>query len=292
MIIVLCGNQGGGWHVEDLRRAANGIGVPFEARSWRSLSGNIGFSPIAAAGDVVLDDARLVLLRTMPAGTLEQIVFRMDLIGRLHAAGVNVLNPPRAIEMAVDKYLSLRCLAEAGLPVPRTVVCQTLDDAMNAFEALGEDVVIKPLFGSEGFGMTRLNDRALAQRAFAMLQNMGSAIYVQEFLNHNGSDLRLFVLGDRMLCAMRRINEHDWKTNIAVGGRAEAFTPDTALTEMAVKAAGVCQSPIAGVDILLCNGEPSVLEVNAVPGWRALSKVTGVDVSTEVLEYALQLQPN
>ncbi len=111
----------------------------------------------------------------MPPGSLEQVVFRMDALGRLEAAGATVINPPRAIECAVDKYLTTARLAAAGLLVPRTVACQTVEDAMAAFELLGGDVVIKPLFGSEGRGITRLQDEALAERAFRLLVQLGAS---------------------------------------------------------------------------------------------------------------------
>ena len=94
----------------------------------------------------------------MPPGSLEQVVFRMDLLARLEAAGTWSFNPARAIEAAVDKYLTTARLAAAGLPVPRTGVCQTVEDALAGFDALGGDVVLKPLFGGEGRGIARLAD--------------------------------------------------------------------------------------------------------------------------------------
>ena len=94
----------------------------------------------------------------MPPGSLEQVVFRMDVLNRLQARGVTVLNSPRALEMCVDKYLASACLETAGLPVPPTIVCQDAETALEAFEQLGGDVVVKPLFGSEGRGMVRVSD--------------------------------------------------------------------------------------------------------------------------------------
>ena len=86
----------------------------------------------------------------MPPGSLEQVVFRMDALHRIAAAGVPVLNPPRAVEAAVDKYLTLALLEAAALPVPPTWAGQGATEALAAFDALGGDVVVKPLFGSEG----------------------------------------------------------------------------------------------------------------------------------------------
>jgi ribosomal protein S6--L-glutamate ligase len=221
----------------------------------------------------------------MPPGSLEQVVFRMDCLARLEAAGVTVINPARAIEAAVDKFLTSAKLQAAGLLTPRTITCQTADDAMLAFEKLGGDVVVKPLFGSEGRGITRINDEALALRAFRMLAQLGAVLYVQEFIPHEGHDLRLMVIGERTL-AMRRANPLDWRTNISRGAKAEAFVPDDSLIAMARQATDSVGAPLAGVDLLPGrDGQLYVLEVNAVPGWKGLAKALNVDVARLVLDF-------
>jgi len=222
----------------------------------------------------------------MPAGSLEQIVFRMDLIGRLAAAGKCVINPPRAIEVAVDKYLALSRMAAAGLHVPPTIVCQRPSDALAAFDELGGDIVLKPLFGSEGVGITRITDRDLAERAFNMLDRMSSVIYVQKFIDHGGGDLRLFVIGKQVVASMRRVGA-GWKTNIAQGGRGEPFSPTDELRDVALRAAAACETLVTGVDILMDQTDrPIVLEVNGVPGWQTISAVTGVDIAERIVEFA------
>src|SRR5689334_18576049 len=110
-----------GWHVRDLRRAAAALGHSAEVVDFRRAT---------------------VVVRTMPPGSLEQVVFRMDLLHRARARGVPVLNPPAALEACVDKYLATARLAAAGLPVPPTAVCQHADAALEAFHALGGDVVV------------------------------------------------------------------------------------------------------------------------------------------------------
>ena len=128
-----------------------------------------------------------LLVRTMPPGSLEQVVFRMDLLGRLEAAGQRVVNPAKAIEAAVDKYLTTARLQAAGLKVPRTYVCQTVDDGSAAFAALGGDVVIKPLFGAEGRGIARLCDEAVAQHAFSLLVQAGPCCICRSFCRTKGA---------------------------------------------------------------------------------------------------------
>lgn len=273
------------WYLRDLVRAAG----------QRHEIVQLPFSEIAAAIDADgpsirsqgrdLAEFDAVIVRTMPPGSLEQVVFRMDCLARHEAARGVVINPARAIEAAVDKYLASAKLQAAGLLTPRTIVCQTADEAMAAFEQLGGDVVVKPLFGSEGRGITRLNDEALALRAFKMLAQLGAVLYVQEFVEHEGADLRLLLVGDRVL-GIRRRNPLDWRTNLSRGASAEAFEPDDRLVEMARRAANAVGAPLAGVDILPGrDGRLYVLEVNAVPGWKGLAKATGIDVAAMVLEF-------
>lgn len=290
-----------GWHVRDLTRAAQAMGCVLHPCHWRSLSACVHSQntaqnmkrPIARAGDLVLDEVDMLLLRTMPAGSLEQIVFRMDVIQRLEASGVKVVNSPRAVEMAVDKYLALSHMAQAGLPVPATMACQRYDDAMVAFEQLGGDVVVKPLFGSEGFGIMRLTDADLAARTFAHLEKLNAVIYLQQYIQHHdtasnasqGRDMRLFVLDGQVIAAMRRTNQGDWRTNIARGGKGEICQPTSAEISLAIQAAAACKTFVAGVDIITdAQGSHWVIEVNAVPGWRELARVTQIDIAHAILE--------
>jgi ribosomal protein S6--L-glutamate ligase len=224
----------------------------------------------------------------MAPGSLEQVVFRMDALARLEAAGKLVINPPRAIETAVDKFLASARLEAAGLKIPRTIACQTRDDALRAFATLGGDVVLKPLFGSEGRGIARIQDEALAQRTFSLLEDLRAVMYLQEFIPHEGFDYRVLVIGSQLL-AVRRRSAVDWRTNLSRGATAEACELSDGLAELARRAAAAVAAPLAGVDILPGrDGRLHVLEVNAVPGWRGLAKALQVDVAQIVLEYLAQ----
>jgi ribosomal protein S6--L-glutamate ligase len=277
------------WYARDLVRAAAGehevVTLPFSAIS-AAIGRSVNNGALSlASGGVGLYDFDAVLVRTMPPGSLEQVVFRMDCLGRYEAAGGVVINPARAIEAAVDKFLTSAKLHAAGLSTPQTICCQTPDEAMVAFARLGGDVVLKPLFGSEGRGITRLNDEALALRAFKMLAQLGAVLYLQEFVPHEGFDIRLLVLGERIL-AMRRRNQLDWRTNISRGATAEPLEPDDRLIEIARQAAAAVGAPLAGVDLLPSrDGELYTIEVNAVPGWKGLARAHGVDVARLVLEF-------
>ncbi|MGH7172274.1 MAG: ATP-grasp domain-containing protein [Gemmataceae bacterium] len=275
-------SAGTGWHVRDLQRAAARMDCHTIAVDFRRLTAGIACVPDALTG---FDS---VLVRTMPPGSLEQVVFRMDLLHRVQARGVAVLNPPRAVETCVDKYLATACLAAAGLRVPPTVACQHAEAALESFAALGGDVVVKPLFGSEGRGMVRVCDAETAWRVFRTLERTQHVLYLQQFIHHPGWDVRVFVLGGRVLTAMRRHGNGDWRTNVAQGGRGEVVRLDANEERLALRAAAALGAVVAGVDLLLGpDGEWYVLEVNAVPGWRALAPVTGIDVAAAVLDFLL-----
>ncbi|MBX9580789.1 MAG: RimK family alpha-L-glutamate ligase [Gemmataceae bacterium] len=276
-VAVLSGGRG--WHVADLIRAAAEQGHAAEAVDFRTVAAGVGLGQPLAGFDAAL-------VRTMPAGSLEQVVFRMDILHAAAASGVTALNPPRAVETCVDKYLTSARLFAAGLPTPDTHVAQRADDALAAFERLGGDVVVKPVFGSEGRGMVRLTDPETAWRTFHALDRTGQVIYQQRFVRHPGWDLRAFVLGGRVIAAMKRTARGDWRTNVALGGTAERVELARPEAELAVRAAAAVGCPVAGVDLLPGpGGELSVIEVNAVPGWRALAPVSGTDIAAAVVRY-------
>lgn len=283
--------SGLGWHVQDLQRAANDRRIGFEPVPFPTLTGTLGAgSPRIEAGPFdLLHDADAVLVRMMPPGSLEQVVFRMDALHRLIAAGVPVMNPPGAVETAVDKYLATARLEAAGLPVPPTWTGETAEGAMAAFERLGGDVVVKPLFGSEGRGLVRVADLETARRVFHAIERIGSVLYLQKAIRHPGHDWRLFVLGGRVIGAIRRhCPAGDWRSNVAIGGRAEAAQPGDEAERLAIAAARAVGARMAGVDLLPdADGRLLALEVNAVPGWKALAGATGLDVAAEILRELL-----
>jgi len=280
------------WYVGDLRRAAGNdhVIVPVTYRQLVSQVGDGDFTLYSGEFDLRRFDALLV--RSMPPGSLEQVIFRMNALACLASAGVRVVNSPRSIEIAVDKYLTTAKLQAAGLLVPRTVACQTWEQALASFAVLGEDVVVKPLFGGEGRGITRLRllddtrltDEAIAQRVFKTLEQIGAVIYLQEFIPHEGCDLRVMTIGDQLL-GMRRRHASDWRTNISRGATAETLEITDELAELTRRATEAVGTEIAGVDFLPGkDGRLYAIEVNAVPGWQALSRVTGADVAAMVLQ--------
>jgi RimK family alpha-L-glutamate ligase len=278
---------GDGWHVQDLQRAASALGHSTANIDFRRISATAGLDAEAPPFDAVI-------VRTMPPGSLEQVVFRMDLLHAWQAKGIRILNPPRALEICVDKYLCTARLETAGLRVPATIVCQHADAAFDAFDRLGGDVVVKPIFGSEGRGMVRVSDKELAWRTFRAIERTQSVLYLQKFIPHPGWDVRAFVSRGRVLTSMRRVAKDDWRTNVAQGAAAEPWPLPPKLEPLALRAAEAVGAIVAGVDLLPGPegaGDWYVIEVNAVPGWKALAPATGIDVAHEIIAAAVWLDP-
>ncbi len=273
-------SAGRGWHVRDLQRAAALLNHDAIAVDFRRVQASV------AAGTDSLAGFDGVLVRTMPPGSLEQVIFRMDVLHRLHESGVTVLNPPKAVEVCVDKYLTTARLAAAGLPVPATIACQQAEAALEAFHSLGADVVVKPLFGSEGRGMIRLTDPDLAWRTFRTLESLQSVIYLQRYVDHPGWDIRAFVINGAVVAAMRRRSNGGWRTNVAQGGIGEKIRLGAVEESLTLRAAEAVGALVAGVDLLPGPaGEWYVLEINAVPGWQTLGRVAGIDIAALVLRF-------
>jgi RimK family alpha-L-glutamate ligase len=279
--------QKGGWHTESLRAALARHGVTAECHPVTQLTACVTSSPRVSSGGTPLDDCDVVFVRAIPAGSLEQVIFRMDALRMLEQAGVRVVNSAIAIEHGVDKYYTAARLHDAGLPTPRTVVAERFDDAVEAFDALGGDVVVKPLFGSEGRGMVRVTDVDSAYRVFRALE-LGRYIFcLQEFVSHGRADIRTFVVGERVIAAMMRRGD-GWKTNAAQGARGEPLDVDERMADLSLRAARVVGAEHAGVDLLPHeDGKLSVIEVNTIPGWRALLAATGVDAARCLVDHVL-----
>ena len=300
MRLVVIGSPGA-WHVGRIRAVALARGHDVAVVEWRQLG---AFVAPALAGaeratslpepcrtDIFLPDAidaaDAVLVRGMPAGRLEEVSLRMDLLGRLAERGTPVINSPRALETAIDKYLSLARLAAAGIRVPRTIVAQDPDGIRRAWETLGGDAVVKPLFGSCGRGIERIDSEALLLPLLAAAEAQeGAATYLPEFIPHAGWDVRILLVGEEAF-SIRRRSATDWRTNLARGGIGEPFEPPQAWVDLARRTSALLGVEVAGVDLVPdAGGDPLVLEVNAVPGWRGLASATGLDPTPAVVRWA------
>ena len=252
-----------------------------------SLAARVRLRPeVSADGTDLLRDLKAIIVRPIGRGSLDEIIFRMDLLHRLERLGMYVLNPPAAIERSVDKYYALTLLEEAGLPVPRTIVTESSRGALEAFHELEGDVVVKPVFGSRGIGSTRVSDHDVAERIFRALDFNHQVLYLQEFVPHGNHDVRIFVLGGRVLASMRRVAD-SWKTNVSLGARPVPYDPPGSIKRLAIGAAETIGCEVAGVDILETDNGPLIVELNSQPGWKGLQTVTEVNIADEIVNYVL-----
>ena len=296
MKIAVLGNKPN-WYFDQLSAAA-GIDHQVEFVAWEQLVAEVGTGESVGTCPNPNTDFDCVLVRGMPVGSLEQVIFRMNVLARWQACGVRVVNPPRALEIAIDKYLSLALIGEAGLPIPRSFVCQTVDRALECFEALGGDVVVKPVFGGEGRGIIRITNKELALRAFRSIANLQSVIYLQEFIASpqtgagGYSDLRILLIGEDVF-GMRRTSHDDWRTNASLGSNCEYFEPESRHIELARTAAKVAGTMIAGVDLIeTADGKILVLEVNGIPGWKSIQGGHEANFASLLLDWLQRTSAN
>lgn len=232
-----------------------------------------------------------LLVRTMPIGSLEQVIFRMDCLQRWQDQGVRVVNSPKTLEISIDKWLTLHRLHLADIPVPDTIACQTREDALDAFEQLGRDVVVKPLFGGEGRGLLRVCEYDMAWRVFSNLEQLRSVIYVQRFVPHAGSDIRVLFVGEKVFSVRRVAPAESWRTNVSQGAQVVPYELTQRELALAADAKEAVRGTVVGVDLLPGqDGITRVLEVNAVPGWRGLERALEVDIASEIIDYCCQAQ--
>lgn len=287
MRIGVLGNEGS-WYVEELCRVGRQAGhavVPlvFPALTAGTLDGRLQMH----GGEDSLFDLDAIIVRTMPPGSLERIVTRMDLLSGLQEAGVRIINSPKAIECAVDKWLTTQKLQQSGIPVPDTAVCEESDAAIELYAQLGGDVVVKPLFGSEGRGIIRVDSPDLAWRVFRSLERIGAVMYLQRFIPSIDGDYRILLLDGQVLGSMKRTAAtDDFRTNAAQSGVCSPWTPGTAEIRLARQAAEATDCVFCGVDLIYDpTGQAQVLEVNAVPGWKALQNVCDLCVPSHLYRW-------
>jgi RimK family alpha-L-glutamate ligase len=283
-------NAGTGWHTDELcaalsERGHTGQVLPYEGLVARLGTERGGRESLSVAGTDLLD-ADAVLSRIIPAGSLEQMIYRVNALHWIEKRGVPVMNSASAIERTVDKFYTTALLQDAGLPTPETVVCENATEAMAAVLRMG-DVIIKPIFGSMGHGMVRVSDPDVAFRVVRSLEQLRTVFYVQRVVDHGGRDVRVFVIGGRVLGAIeRRAPEGQWRTNVSLGGAARRFDLPPTWEEMALRAATVVGADYAGIDLLpSSDGSVFVLEVNGIPGWQGLKQATGIDVAGAIVEH-------
>ncbi len=268
------------WHARQMETAFVAKGARFE----RIGLAKCGFDTTNAGGLALehlgsrLPDA--VQVRTLANGSFEAITKRLGVLHALSALGVPVWNDARAIERCVDKSMTSFELARAGLPTPSTWTTESLDEARDLVlhEAWRGPLVLKPLFGSQGRGLRLVRSPA----DLPPPDEVAGVYYLQRLEAVEGEgfhDYRLFVVKGRVAAAMMR-RSPTWITNVKQGGEPWSVGCDAQMERLATAAARAVGATIAGVDILVAaEGGPTVLEVNSMPAWSGLQKVSDVNIA-------------
>ena len=282
---ILCLGAGEGWHSNQLAQAAQQLQCEMQFSTNESLHASLQSGRTELLSDAGrIGDYDAELTRTMPAGTLEQVTFRLAILHAIDAGRTRpVINRPRALEIAIDKFATLHLVSELGYPVPETIVAQDRGQALDAFQRLGEDCIVKPIFGGEGRGVMRVRDAELAWTTFSTLDNLGAVSYVQKFVRPGGCDTRLLAIGDKVH-GIRRRNPNDFRTNVSSGAQCERMEVSETLAAMARHICDAIGLRFASVDLLDSeDGEPCVLEVNAIPGWKGAQGVAERPIAEEIV---------
>ncbi len=245
----------------DISRRAHGLLVP-------------GFENELPAG---------VFVRGVPGGTLEQVVLYLDVLHALQRLSIPVYNSGRAIERSVDKGMTSLLLHQAGIPVPRTWVVSNPDQAQAIWvreRSQGNRLVVKPLFGSQGLGITRLS----ARDTLPALEDYQGVYYLQQYITGGGHDWRVFVINGKAVASMERHGSH-WVNNVAQGAHCAAAHYNAEREALAERAVEVLAMDYAGVDLMRdTSGRFYVIEVNGIPAWRGLQAASGVDIAGQLVD--------
>ncbi|MDO8962822.1 MAG: RimK family alpha-L-glutamate ligase [Methylophilus sp.] len=229
-------------------------------------------------------------IRGIAAGTLQQVITRLNVLHILKMQGMYIYNDAKAIERTVDKGMTSFLLKQHGIPTPATWVCESRQQAHAIIQSQLQHqsaLVIKPLFGSQGQGV-RLIER---QDAYPLPRDLfvDGVYYLQEKIEtgkHN-YDYRVFVINNQAVATMQRSGE-GWLHNVARGARCK-WVEDTAIAQLAESAAKALNIDYCGVDIICdVDGKLWVLEVNSIPAWRGLQSVCSANIAQLLVDDLIQ----
>lgn len=273
--------QAGGWHGQALAQA-------FDRQGWHAHMVCLDSCHVSIVDQQVQvhipglsQPSPIAFVRGVAAGSIQQIITRMNILHTLQRQGMTIYNQARAIEITVDKGLTTQLLAEHGIATPNTWVCEYRQVAHPLMqEALdnGKTLVIKPLFGSQGKGVRLIEH----PQQFALPQDMfvDGIYYLQEKIDcgTNQHDYRVFVVNGEPVAVMRRQGD-GWLHNVARGARCTSSDEDD-VAKIGVQAAAAIGINYAGVDIIRDkHGKLWVIEVNSIPAWRGLQTITDLNIA-------------
>lgn len=246
-------------------------------------------SSLHAKGQYV-DPAQAVLLRCLTyvdSGLPVPRVLETAVASHFSQAGAYCLNAPDAKLRAVNKLVAGQILASAGVGVPKTMLAWRPSELESAIASFGTPLILKTFDGLGGVGVVRCDSVPSARSTFDALHATGSPFLVQEYIAESkGEDIRVLVLGDKVLGAVRCTpRDGDFRSNATRGSKATKEILSAEMEEIALKAAKTLGIELAGVDLVESERGPLVLEVNSVPGTERLDAVCGIDSSSEIIAF-------
>jgi [lysine-biosynthesis-protein LysW]--L-2-aminoadipate ligase len=214
----------------------------------------------------------------------------------LNAWGIPTVNTAAVAETCGDKLITSSALRKAGVPQPHNVIAFTPEAALDAIERMGYPVVLKPVVGSWGRLLAKINDRDAAEAVLEHKNTLGSyqhsIFYIQEFIKKPGRDIRVIAVGDKIITAMYRVSEH-WITNTARGGEGQVCPITPELEEICVRAVQAVGGGVLAVDIIE-HPERGYLvnEINHTMEFHTAQPVNNVDIGDVIVDYLLSVIKN
>jgi len=201
------------------------------------------------------------------------------------------MNDSETVRVCGDKFLTSAALVREGVPTPRTSMALSPEAALKEIERIGYPAVIKPVVGSWGRLLAKVNDREAAEAVLEHKDTLGgyphSAVYIQQYVEKHGRDIRAFVVGDETICAIYRTSEH-WITNTARGGKATACPVTEELDDICLRAKEAVNGDIVAIDLFETDSGLSVNEVNHTMEFKNSVAPTGVDIPARVIRHFVQ----
>lgn len=290
--------------VLDLRTAEVGVS-----------SGTLESAALFKTGEIMLSDLDALIVRDVGAGAFEGVSFRFDILRELEADGVTVINSPEAIQNAANKYHASYLLARAGLPVPESIAVQSVEAALRVISRFG-DAIIKPVFGYKGKDIARVKEGKISfsdkkagpasvEETLEKLLEERGMLYIQEFIENPGRDIRVFVVGGTAIGAIyRKAAAGSWVNNLSQGGSSDRCVLTDEQKEIAEKASLAIGTTFAGIDIIesledqtgnsnkkigdVWNGNEQssrILEINGTPSGKGIFDAWGINPARYILEY-------
>jgi len=248
-------------------------------------------------GIYVEEDSPSLTFRGKPLSKYDAVIPRIGasitffgcaVVRQFEQMGVFTLNSSHAITVSRDKLRAQQILSRHDIGMPPTAFVRRKEDVLPAIERVGgAPVIVKLLEGTQGIGVILADNEKIAEAIIETLQSTKQNVLIQKFVSESkGRDVRAFVVGDRVIAAMRRrATGAEFRSNVHRGGSTESVQLDAEFEKTAVHAAHIMGLSVAGVDMLEGKDGPQIMEVNSSPGLEGIEAATGVDVAGAIVDY-------